>query len=85
MNQCYPTLLHDTLSLPTAERATLARALMASLTPDEHDEVLYADAVEVFQIEGRLSVSLLQRRLQLGFTRATRLAERLRDQGFPVQ
>jgi S-DNA-T family DNA segregation ATPase FtsK/SpoIIIE len=38
-------------------------------------------AVEIFLAENRASVSLLQRRLRIGYTRSARLVEQLTDMG----
>jgi len=44
-------------------------------------DVLYDEAVRVVQESGRASVSLLQRRLQIGYTRAARLIDQLEEAG----
>ncbi len=50
-------------------------------------DVLFDKAVEVVRAEGRASVSLLQRRLRVGYTRAGRLMDQLEEAGVvgPVQ
>ena len=40
---------------------------------------LYADAVEIIRKEGRASVSMLQRRLRIGYTRASRIVDMMED------
>jgi S-DNA-T family DNA segregation ATPase FtsK/SpoIIIE len=40
---------------------------------------LYEDAVEIVRKEGRASVSMLQRRLRIGYTRASRLVDTMED------
>jgi S-DNA-T family DNA segregation ATPase FtsK/SpoIIIE len=40
---------------------------------------LYDDAVDLIRREGRASVSMLQRRLRIGYTRAARLVDRMED------
>jgi DNA segregation ATPase FtsK/SpoIIIE-like protein len=45
------------------------------------EDDLVPACVEVFLAEGRASVSLLQRRLRIGYTRASRLLELLEDLG----
>ncbi|MBN1642914.1 MAG: DNA translocase FtsK 4TM domain-containing protein [Anaerolineae bacterium] len=48
--------------------------------PGEGDEML-PQAIELVQREGRASVTLLQRRLRIGYARASRLIESMEDQG----
>ncbi len=40
---------------------------------------LYDDAVEIIRKEGRASVSMLQRRLRIGYTRASRIVDMMED------
>jgi S-DNA-T family DNA segregation ATPase FtsK/SpoIIIE len=40
---------------------------------------LYDDAVEIIRKEGRASVSMLQRRLRIGYTRASRMVDMMED------
>lgn len=54
----------------------------ANITPDEGETAqLIAEAVAAVRAEGRASVSLLQRRLRLGYNRASRLMEILEKRG----
>jgi S-DNA-T family DNA segregation ATPase FtsK/SpoIIIE len=46
-----------------------------------HEDPLYAQALELAQTHGRLSTSLLQRKLRIGYNRAARLMDALRDSG----
>ncbi|MBI5952024.1 MAG: DNA translocase FtsK [Chloroflexi bacterium] len=46
--------------------------------PAEGDP-LFGDAVEIVRKEGRASVSMLQRRLRIGYTRASRLVDTMED------
>ncbi len=56
-----------------------------SLDPDDEadhaDEALIQRCIEVIQSERKASVSLLQRRLKLGYGRAARLMDELEDRG----
>ncbi|MCB9142970.1 MAG: DNA translocase FtsK [Anaerolineales bacterium] len=47
----------------------------------QHEDDLYGDAVEVVRSAGRASVSLLQRRLRIGYSRAARLIDLLEERG----
>jgi S-DNA-T family DNA segregation ATPase FtsK/SpoIIIE len=40
---------------------------------------LFGDAVEIVRKEGRASVSMLQRRLRIGYTRASRIVDMMED------
>jgi S-DNA-T family DNA segregation ATPase FtsK/SpoIIIE len=42
---------------------------------------LYDDAVNIIRKEGKASVSMLQRRLRIGYTRASRLVDTMEDKG----
>jgi len=42
---------------------------------------MLAEAVELVRREGRASISMLQRRLRVGYTRAARLIDAMEDQG----
>jgi S-DNA-T family DNA segregation ATPase FtsK/SpoIIIE len=50
-------------------------------TPGEPDDPLYIEAVDLFRRQGRASISMLQRRLRIGYTRAARLVEGMEDRG----
>ncbi len=42
---------------------------------------LYPEAVDLVRRQGRVSISMLQRRLRIGYTRAARLVERMEEEG----
>jgi S-DNA-T family DNA segregation ATPase FtsK/SpoIIIE len=42
---------------------------------------LYDEAVSIIRKEGRASVSMLQRRLRIGYTRASRIVDQMEDKG----
>lgn len=48
---------------------------------EQFEDQLLPTAVEIFLAENRASVSLLQRRLRIGYTRSARLVEQLTDMG----
>ena len=56
-----------------------------SLDPDDatssEDEELLQKCMEIIRTEKKASVSLLQRRLKLGYGRASRLMDELEDRG----
>ncbi len=53
----------------------------AGLTPEPKRDPLLEQAIQVVRAEGRASISLLQRRLRIGYSRAARLIEALEEQG----
>jgi S-DNA-T family DNA segregation ATPase FtsK/SpoIIIE len=42
---------------------------------------LFDEAVSLIRKEGRASVSMLQRRLRIGYTRASRIVDQMEDKG----
>jgi S-DNA-T family DNA segregation ATPase FtsK/SpoIIIE len=47
----------------------------------EERDPMYHDAVDLIRRQGRASISMLQRRLRIGYTRAARLIETLEEEG----
>ena len=48
--------------------------------PDDQEDELYEEAVEMVRRLNKASVSLLQRRLRIGYTRAARLIDRMEEE-----
>jgi len=48
---------------------------------DANMDPLFAEAVDLVRKEGRASVSMLQIRLRIGYTRAARLVDNMEDKG----
>jgi len=48
---------------------------------EEESDPLYSEAVDLVRRQGRCSVSMLQRRLRIGYTRAARLVDVLEEKG----
>jgi len=46
---------------------------------------MYADAVDLVRREGRASITMLQRRLRVGYTRAARLIDAMEEKGIISQ
>ncbi len=57
------------------------RNLNAASDPQDHDDELYEEAVRIVLETQRGSVSLLQRRLAIGYTRAARLIDMMAEAG----
>ena len=51
------------------------------MAPQEDKDPLYDEAIDLVRRQGRASISLLQRRLRIGYTRAARLIESMQDKG----
>ena len=68
----FETEIHQKLSKNTVLPADLA---------EEEDEELVEQAIEVIRQTNRASVSVLQRRLRIGYTRAARIMDLLEDRG----
>ena len=64
----------------TAPKRLCAAAAAPEAGEDEGDELLPA-AVEVVLETGQASVSMLQRRLKLGYSRAARLVDQMEERG----
>ena len=82
------TLATSTMGAPAASltEAATQPSLFPTFEEPQASGVAFEDdlvpaCVEVFLAEGRASVSLLQRRLRIGYTRASRLLELLEDLG----
>jgi S-DNA-T family DNA segregation ATPase FtsK/SpoIIIE len=61
-----------------------ARALTGAAEVESNgnkDDKLYQDAVATVRLQGKASISLLQRRLRIGYTRAARLIEQMEERG----
>jgi DNA segregation ATPase FtsK/SpoIIIE, S-DNA-T family len=47
----------------------------------ENEDPMFKEAVELSRRQGRASISMLQRRLRIGYTRAARIVERMEEKG----
>jgi S-DNA-T family DNA segregation ATPase FtsK/SpoIIIE len=56
-------------------------AALADAEPSEEDEELVEQCIEVIRQSNRASVSVLQRRLRIGYTRAARIMDLLEERG----
>jgi S-DNA-T family DNA segregation ATPase FtsK/SpoIIIE len=65
--------IHRQLSKPTSS--------FENETGIDEDEELIQKCIEVIRSEQKASVSLLQRRLRLGYTRAARIMDELENRG----
>ena len=58
-----------------------ARALSKAAGEDDSSDKLFNDAVATVRMNGKASISLLQRRLRIGYTRSARLIEEMESKG----
>jgi S-DNA-T family DNA segregation ATPase FtsK/SpoIIIE len=72
-NQCKP-------NYETAKHHQLHGSASSCYSPNE-DEDLIEQCIEVIRSENKASVSLMQRRLRLGYTRAARIMDELENRG----
>ena len=66
--------IHQQLSKP-------ASSLRQTRAACDEDEELIQQCIEVIRSEQKASVSLMQRRLRLGYTRAARIMDELENRG----
>jgi S-DNA-T family DNA segregation ATPase FtsK/SpoIIIE len=57
------------------------QALWEEMKKEEEGDPLYSEAVDLVRRQGRCSVSMLQRRLRIGYTRAARLVDKMEEKG----
>ena len=57
------------------------RPLWEEMEKEEEGDPLYSEAVDLVRRQGRCSVSMLQRRLRIGYTRAARLVDVMEEKG----
>jgi S-DNA-T family DNA segregation ATPase FtsK/SpoIIIE len=63
------------------EARALNEAVSATDSGMNKDDKLFQDAVATVRLQGKASISLLQRRLRIGYTRAARLIEQMEERG----
>jgi S-DNA-T family DNA segregation ATPase FtsK/SpoIIIE len=55
--------------------------MFEEMAPEEETDPLMEEAVDLIRRQGRASISMLQRRLRIGYTRAARLIEKIEEKG----
>jgi S-DNA-T family DNA segregation ATPase FtsK/SpoIIIE len=55
--------------------------LFEEMDAEENLDPLFDEAVDLVRRQGRASISMLQRRLRIGYTRSARLIETMQDKG----
>ena len=66
---------------PYGTPPTWEEARTMAETASDKDDKLFNDAVNAVRFQGKASISLLQRRLRIGYTRAARLIEEMEERG----
>ncbi|HSN94712.1 MAG TPA: DNA translocase FtsK 4TM domain-containing protein, partial [Anaerolineaceae bacterium] len=56
-------------------------SLWSEMQKDPDEDPIQAEALAIIRKEGRASVSMLQRKLRIGYTRASRIVEKLEEKG----
>jgi len=68
--------------IPKSDIPLKQTAMFEDMAPEEKNvDPLFADAVDFIRKEGRASVSMLQRRMRIGYTRASRIVDMMEDKG----
>ncbi len=68
--------------IPQSDAPLKQTAMFEDMTPaDTNSDPLLPEAVDLVRREGRASVSMLQRRMRIGYTRAARLVDMMEDKG----
>lgn len=69
----------DEQSQPAMSTATLTQTPLFDEMPDPEEDPLLKKAIEIIRKEERASISMLQRKLRVGYTRAARMVDRLEE------
>ncbi len=80
-NQQAPVYEIDFSEYGEDEKVEAIGGLDPSRNSDVADDPIYAEAVQFVREQGRVSISLLQRRFRIGFNRAARFMEQLEKDG----
>ncbi len=76
-----PTAAGGIVDAPPAGIPLKQIPLWDDFTPEEEKDPLLDEAIDLARRQGRASVSMLQRRLRIGYTRAARLVETMEEKG----
>jgi S-DNA-T family DNA segregation ATPase FtsK/SpoIIIE len=68
--------------IPKSDVPLKQTAMFEDMSPEEKNvDPLLAEAIDFVRREGRASVSMLQRRMRIGYTRAARIVDMMEDRG----
>jgi S-DNA-T family DNA segregation ATPase FtsK/SpoIIIE len=69
-------------NMPKSDIPLKQSAMFEEMAPaDSNADPLLAEAIDLVRREGRASVSMLQRRMRIGYTRAARIVDMMEDKG----
>jgi DNA segregation ATPase FtsK/SpoIIIE and related proteins len=70
------------VDMPKSDIPLKQSAMFEEMAPaDSNADPLLAEAIDLVRREGRASVSMLQRRMRIGYTRAARIVDMMEDKG----
>ena len=70
------------VDIPRSDAPLKQTAMFEDMTPtDSNSDPLLPEAIDLVRREGRASVSMLQRRMRIGYTRAARIVDMMEDKG----
>jgi S-DNA-T family DNA segregation ATPase FtsK/SpoIIIE len=70
------------VDIPKSDVPLKQTAMFEDMTPaDSNADPLLPEAIDLVRREGRASVSMLQRRMRIGYTRAARIVDMMEDKG----
>jgi S-DNA-T family DNA segregation ATPase FtsK/SpoIIIE len=70
------------VDIPKSDVPLKQTAMFDDMAPEEkHADPLLPEAIDFVRREGRASVSMLQRRMRIGYTRAARIVDMMEDKG----
>jgi S-DNA-T family DNA segregation ATPase FtsK/SpoIIIE len=70
------------VEIPKSDVPLKQAAMFEEMAPaDSNSDPLLAEAIDLVRREGRASVSMLQRRMRIGYTRAARIVDMMEDKG----
>jgi len=70
------------VDIPRSDTPLKQTAMFEDMTPaDSNSDPLLPEAIDLVRREGRASVSMLQRRMRIGYTRAARIVDMMEDKG----
>jgi S-DNA-T family DNA segregation ATPase FtsK/SpoIIIE len=70
------------VDIPKSDVPLKQTAMFEEMTPaDSNADPLLPEAIDLVRREGRASVSMLQRRMRIGYTRAARIVDMMEDKG----
>jgi S-DNA-T family DNA segregation ATPase FtsK/SpoIIIE len=70
------------MDIPRSDTPLKQTAMFEDMSPaDSNSDPLLPEAIDLVRREGRASVSMLQRRMRIGYTRAARIVDMMEDKG----